>query len=372
MKEKGLIDMDKIIFAVILAFGILLFGCTGSQPQANDQNGGYDYEDNYSYDYSSQVYFYASYLPQGTVGVAYNESLCDPSPSNPNDLCGALEDADNPSGGSYPYHFVLGSGVGFPPMGLTLNPNGLITGTPTSEGTYEFEVCAVDLGGNQDCDTASITIVPMKEPLQISIHFTGSGTGQIDVEGASENPIRCTSDCVINVTEEYASVDITFAPGLDSAFGGWSGDCSYYSCSLYMYDESKDITAEFVPFDFTASATCTRTSDDSYDNLVTITGTATGPKGSRIIVKDTKGYNGFMDMSDDCGSWSEGSIGCVNNGDPSTTTWSSSFRMGSPTYSNPFTWSPVYELTISYGSSYSNTGQTTGTAISVPVLVRCP
>lgn len=373
----GAKSMSFILLCFLAISGLFLFGCTGNQPSSDNQTDQYDdeyyddgyYDDeNFSYDYSSQVYFYAPYMQEGLVGTPYNESLCDPAPSNPNDLCGAFEDADNPWGGSYPYHFVLGSGVGFLPLGLTLNLNGLITGTPTSAGTSEFEVCAVDLGGNQDCDTVAITV---KEPLKINIHFTGSGTGSVWVFGVSDDPIKCYSDCVVNVTEEYASVDVIFAPGTDSAFGGWSGDCSYYSCSLFMTDESKDITAEFDRFEFTASATCTRTGDYSYDNLVTVTGTATGPDGARIAIDDTKGYNGFIYLADDCGSWSEGSVGCENKGEAGSTAWSSSFRMGSPTYSNPFTWTPIYSLSVSYGQ-FGDTGQVLGNAISVPVVVRCP
>jgi hypothetical protein len=62
----------------------------------------------------------------GTQGVAYNA------------LFGA-------TGGTAPYTFAIP--VGSLPPGLSLNPNGLITGTPTATGTFTFAVVATDSQG---------------------------------------------------------------------------------------------------------------------------------------------------------------------------------------------------------------------------------
>jgi hypothetical protein len=86
------------------------------------------------------------------VGQPFALSLCDPPVTNANDLCGNLTGGtSNPIGGSPPYHFQLDTGGGFLPFGLTLHPNGLITGTPSAAGTRNFRVCAVDLAGYQKC-----------------------------------------------------------------------------------------------------------------------------------------------------------------------------------------------------------------------------
>jgi hypothetical protein len=57
-----------------------------------------------------------------------------------------------------PYHFQLDTMGGFPPMGLILAPNGVISGSPTVPGKKTFSVCAVDVGGHYKCDKTSITV----------------------------------------------------------------------------------------------------------------------------------------------------------------------------------------------------------------------
>lgn len=56
------------------------------------------------------------------------------------------------------YTFYLGSGVGFPPMGLTLGIDGVLKGTPTAKGTSKFQVCVKDVGGRSFCRTYSLTV----------------------------------------------------------------------------------------------------------------------------------------------------------------------------------------------------------------------
>ena len=83
-------------------------------------------------------------------------SFCRP-PISGNDLC---QNSTDPSGGSPPYHFQLGTGGGFPPIGMTLNLNGTLTGIPTSAGSSTFTVCAVDVGGSSKCGRVTMTIDP--------------------------------------------------------------------------------------------------------------------------------------------------------------------------------------------------------------------
>lgn len=82
-------------------------------------------------------------IPTATVGEPYSYSFTQET---------------NPTGGNPPYSFMLGSGVGFPPLGLTLDVNGELSGTPTAAGTRTFEVCVKDLGGNQSCRKTSLTV----------------------------------------------------------------------------------------------------------------------------------------------------------------------------------------------------------------------
>lgn len=63
------------------------------------------------------------------------------------------------------YTFYLGSGVGFPPMGLTLGIDGVLKGTPTAKGTSKFQVCVKDVGGRSACRTYSLAVNPAGTPV---------------------------------------------------------------------------------------------------------------------------------------------------------------------------------------------------------------
>jgi hypothetical protein len=66
-------------------------------------------------------------LPNGTVGVAYNQIV-------------------SATGGASPYTFAVSSGA--LPTGLTLDPNtGAIAGTPTAVGSFDFTITATDANG---------------------------------------------------------------------------------------------------------------------------------------------------------------------------------------------------------------------------------
>ncbi len=62
-------------------------------------------------------------LPQGSVGIAYSQTLVG-------------------GGGSGPYSFSVGSGT--LPAGLTLSAGGLLSGTPTTDGIWSFSLTATD------------------------------------------------------------------------------------------------------------------------------------------------------------------------------------------------------------------------------------
>jgi hypothetical protein len=64
--------------------------------------------------------------PGGTVGVAYSQPI-------------------TASGGAVPYTFTVTSGT--LPDGLTLTPAGVLSGTPTTNGTFTFTVRATDASG---------------------------------------------------------------------------------------------------------------------------------------------------------------------------------------------------------------------------------
>ncbi|GEM_PF-3522158 len=63
---------------------------------------------------------------------------------------------NNPTGGQPPYHFQVEGG--FPPFGIILDLNGILSGTPTAEGRRTFSVCAVDLAGVQSCKQTILSV----------------------------------------------------------------------------------------------------------------------------------------------------------------------------------------------------------------------
>jgi hypothetical protein len=65
-------------------------------------------------------------LPSGVTNVPFNTTL-------------------TASGGAAPFTFTLASGM--LPTGITLNPNGILSGTPTASGTFSFTVRATDAAG---------------------------------------------------------------------------------------------------------------------------------------------------------------------------------------------------------------------------------
>jgi hypothetical protein len=112
----------------------------------------------------------------GMVGTGYNFCYCSPTPNGSNGLCGSPTQS-NPVGGHPPYHFQLGSGVGFPPIGIVLGLNGCLTGTPSIAGSSAFSVCAIDLNGAQVCNPTSVTI-QSGAPTTLSLELGGSVTTQ--------------------------------------------------------------------------------------------------------------------------------------------------------------------------------------------------
>ena len=96
----------------------------------------------------------------------------------------------NPAGGiGPPYHFVLGTMSGFPPMGIIMDANGVLSGTPTSPpGKYNFTICAVDGGGNNTCKPTSITVNPNCDPA-----LTGTWVGTFNLD---HRKVRCPPDMV--------------------------------------------------------------------------------------------------------------------------------------------------------------------------------
>jgi hypothetical protein len=97
-------------------------------------------------------------LPGGTVGVAYNQTLV-------------------ASGGVPGYVWSLNTGSNPLPDGLTLNPTGVIAGTPTTAGTMTIIVKVTDSAGGIATKELALTITaPGVQPLVITTTALPPGT----------------------------------------------------------------------------------------------------------------------------------------------------------------------------------------------------
>src|SRR5262249_19213423 len=84
-------------------------------------------------------------LPGGTVGTPYSQQL-------------------TATGGAAPFTFTVTTGA--PPPGINLSAGGLLSGTPTTAGTFNFTVTATD--ANTCTGTRSYSLV-IGGPTQVTI-----------------------------------------------------------------------------------------------------------------------------------------------------------------------------------------------------------
>jgi hypothetical protein len=123
----------------------------------------------------SKLKFAPPHVPKPVPGQPFAWDLCHGGPGNithvagtnnpdwdamaadiANKQCGGLSDPKptTVTGTDGPVHFELAPG-GFPPLGMHLGLNGMLYGTPKPHQTLwrqqPFRVCAVSLGGYQDC-----------------------------------------------------------------------------------------------------------------------------------------------------------------------------------------------------------------------------
>jgi len=106
-------------------------------------------------DSSSPLRILTTSLPRGTIGVLYGTTL-------------------QASGGVQPYTWTRIAGL--LPIGLTLNRNGTIGGTPVANGTWGFTVQVADSGSPQQHITSTLSITVAPAPLHITTTELSSGT----------------------------------------------------------------------------------------------------------------------------------------------------------------------------------------------------
>ena len=100
-----------------------------------------------------------SSLPSGPLGASYSQPLA-------------------AAGGTAPYSWSIVPGAGSLPAGLSLSSVGLISGTPSIAGTFNFTVQLNDAGSHSAQKALSITITPPAlEIVTLAIPSARKGTG---------------------------------------------------------------------------------------------------------------------------------------------------------------------------------------------------
>ena len=117
-------------------------------------------------------------LPNGTPGVPYSQQL-------------------TATGGAPPHTFAVTAGT-LPP-GLTLTPAGLLSGTPTTNGSFPFTVTATDSGGTctgaraYTINIAAVTIVITPAARNVFVGSTANDTVMISVPQPTDTIVTLLS-----------------------------------------------------------------------------------------------------------------------------------------------------------------------------------
>ena len=129
-------------------------------------------------------------LPNGKVGRSYHKHI-------------------HASGGDSPYSFSVSTGS--LPTGLTLSPEGRLSGTPTAEGTFTFTITATDSNGCTGKRQYTVTV----DCPEIEVHPESLPNGRLGQE--YHKTIRATGG-----SEPYTFTVTTgnLPPGLTLATGG--------------------------------------------------------------------------------------------------------------------------------------------------------
>ncbi|MBN1923149.1 MAG: hypothetical protein JW791_00090 [Nanoarchaeota archaeon] len=267
------------------------------------------------------------------------------------------------SGGTTPYTYRLGSlTYGAMPPGTSVGVDGYLTGTPTTEGEYSFEVCVIDVENIISCGYPSINVVGEeselgKNPLyssgeissgeefSVTLNSAGSSTGLLYI-----NDYESVGDCdefngCFMKDFEGSSVSLHAVFDDNTYFVEWRGvtceeewtDNFNDNDSVCYFTLTKDVTATAVlnkrPTVHVNSVSCTFDHYDSrYPDIkiwgyYTFSVSGTASAGSTGSVLSFGLEAGDSNIVLNCGSWTQSVIDdeliCVMEaGDSSSTSFS--------------------------------------------------
>jgi Putative Ig domain/Carboxypeptidase regulatory-like domain len=106
--------------------------------------------------FEQNVAFNQTILPNGCVGVSYNQIVTATRQNSFAEFSDGQSTAESPAA-PFTFSVVPVSGEQLPP-GLSLSPDGTISGTPTQTGTFTFTVKATDTDGMAGAQQYSVTV----------------------------------------------------------------------------------------------------------------------------------------------------------------------------------------------------------------------
>jgi uncharacterized repeat protein (TIGR02543 family) len=180
------------------------------------------------------------------------------------------------SGGTPPYYFLTGNG--FPPFGTSVDScstgsdDACISGTPENPGNSTFDVCAVDLFGDETNPCASVTVT-VTGIYDLTATIAGTGSGSIS-QSSSATGTSCGDECT--AYPDGAVVTVTAVAATGSTFAGWSGACSGPgSCTVTM-TQNQSVTANFSPQSFDLTVATAGSGSGTVSQSASVAGTSCG------------------------------------------------------------------------------------------------
>jgi outer membrane autotransporter protein len=270
-------------------------------------------------------------LPNGTAGVAYSQGI-------------------TASGGTAPYAFAVTAGS--LPTGLTLSNAGVLSGTPTANGTFNFTITATDSStgagpytGSRAYSLSLAEQAPVANPVSATVAY-GSNANPITLNITGGTPLTvAVSTAPAHGTVSVAGTSVSYTP-----------DAGYAGPDSFTYTAGNGAGTS-------APATVTITV-----SAPTITVTASGPLTAQLGVAYTQTFT----WTGGTAPYSAISVLALPNGLTITGTTADSVTIaGTPTQTG------VFNLAASATDSSTGTGpfttsQNFALTVSAPTLTITP
>ena len=143
-------------------------------------------------------------------------------------------------GGTAPFTVSYAPGGSLPP-GLSIGPDGVLSGVPSQAGDFTFTVQATDDVGASVSAPYVLHVAGAAIPqLALTVQKAGSGSGAV-----SGNGIACGGTCS-TMLDAGTAVVLSATADAGSRFAGWSGACTGTADCSFPLTVSSTVTAQFT------------------------------------------------------------------------------------------------------------------------------